>query len=280
MPDLLLYHFTPSLCSQKVRLALCEKGVPWRGRLVNIGPPMENYEPWYVRKNPRAVVPTLEHDGKIITDSARIVRYIDEHLPGPPLTPAEPERQARMTRWIDAQDRFPFRELSYGKATGLVGWQARGTDNARLRRLRRHRDANPDLAAAYEAKIAEIGPWYAAARDHAAIAAMEGRLGTLLDDMEQALGENEWLAGPDYSLADVVWTVALARAHMLGFGRLFASRPRVAAYFERVRARPSFGKAEVWDRIHIGTMARIAAPVLLPRLAVVAVIVALAVWLW
>jgi tetrachloro-p-hydroquinone reductive dehalogenase len=44
-----LFHFPPSLCSQKVRLALAEKGVVYDARLVNIGPVLENYEPWYAR---------------------------------------------------------------------------------------------------------------------------------------------------------------------------------------------------------------------------------------
>ena len=80
-----LYFFHGSLCSQKVRLALEEKNVSYTGRLVNIGPRMENYEPWYMRINPRGVVPTLDHDGHIVTDSARIVVFVDEHFDGPDL---------------------------------------------------------------------------------------------------------------------------------------------------------------------------------------------------
>ena len=38
------YHFPPSLCSQNVRLTLYEKGVEYTSKLVNVGPPMENYE--------------------------------------------------------------------------------------------------------------------------------------------------------------------------------------------------------------------------------------------
>ena len=38
MGELVLYNIPPSLCSQKVRLALVEKGVPFRNRWVNIGP--------------------------------------------------------------------------------------------------------------------------------------------------------------------------------------------------------------------------------------------------
>ena len=42
-----------SFCTQKVYLTLAEKDVTANRRMINIGPPMENYEPWYARINPR-----------------------------------------------------------------------------------------------------------------------------------------------------------------------------------------------------------------------------------
>ena len=38
MNELVLYNIPPSLCSQKVRLALVEKGVAFKNRWVDIGP--------------------------------------------------------------------------------------------------------------------------------------------------------------------------------------------------------------------------------------------------
>ncbi|MGB1278187.1 MAG: glutathione S-transferase family protein, partial [Nannocystaceae bacterium] len=80
-----LYHYPLSLCSQQVRLALAEKGVAYTSQVVDIGRACENYRPWYMRLNPKGVVPTLVHDGECFTGSARIVAYIDEHFPGPQL---------------------------------------------------------------------------------------------------------------------------------------------------------------------------------------------------
>ena len=79
-----LYQFPASLCSQKVRLALVEKGVEHRQQFVDIELRMQNYEPWYVRLNPHAVVPTLVHGDRVVTDSARIIQHIDETFGGPP----------------------------------------------------------------------------------------------------------------------------------------------------------------------------------------------------
>ena len=44
---------------QVARLALEEEGVKYRSRAMDIGSQMEHLEPWYIRINKSAVVPTL-----------------------------------------------------------------------------------------------------------------------------------------------------------------------------------------------------------------------------
>ena len=63
-----LYHHGSSVCAAKVRLVLAEKSVPWDGIYVDIlrG---DQFDPGYVKLNPKAVVPTLVHDGKVIVES-------------------------------------------------------------------------------------------------------------------------------------------------------------------------------------------------------------------
>ena len=46
---------------QVARLALEEAGVEYRSRAMDIGSQMEHLEPWYIRINKFAVVPTLIH---------------------------------------------------------------------------------------------------------------------------------------------------------------------------------------------------------------------------
>lgn len=46
---------------QVARLALEEEGVKYRSRAMDIGSQMEHLEPWYIRINKSAVVPTLIH---------------------------------------------------------------------------------------------------------------------------------------------------------------------------------------------------------------------------
>ena len=77
-----LYHHGSSVCAAKVRVALAEKSLPWQGVYVDIlrG---DQFDPAYTKLNPKAVVPTLVHDGKVIIESTVICEYLDECFPGP-----------------------------------------------------------------------------------------------------------------------------------------------------------------------------------------------------
>lgn len=266
-----LFHFWPSLCSQKVRLVLEEKGVAYEGRLVNIGPPMENYDPAYVRLNPGAVIPTLAVDGEIITDSLRIMHEIDRRFPGTALLPApgDPALE-KVERLLRLQNRFPFREHAYGTLTGLLRIATRASMRWRIRKLEKMKRAAPDLADAYDRKIADVSRWNVAMRDRAGIERLDQRAQALLDELEEALASTGFLASDRYSLADAAWTVIVSRLHMQGRQHWWANgrRPRVEAWYGRMRDRPSYRDATIWDRLHFGVMAPIIARVLLPRLTV------------
>lgn len=265
-----LYHIAPSLCSQKARLALAEKGVAYTGRVVDIGPRMQNYEPWYVRLNPAAVVPTLVHGERVVTDSARIVRYVDAMFPGPSLMPEAPAARADVDALIDRVDRVAFRTLSYGSDRaphrllhGVVGF--------RIRRLERHLRRNPDLAEAYRRKIEDVRDWRRGIVDRAQVEAAREDARRLLDEGQRRLTDGRaFLAGEDYTLADVVWTIAIARLRTLGMGAEVDARPHLRAWYARVRGRPSFEAAGVMERLDPRVVLRIAAPFLLPRLAAAA----------
>jgi glutathione S-transferase len=62
--------------------------------------------------------------------------------------------------------------------------------------------------------------------------------------MEKALAGDAWLAGPDYSLADINLMPYVARLEYLGLLDLWTSeRPRVMEWWARARARPAFRQA-------------------------------------
>jgi glutathione S-transferase len=84
------------------------------------------------------------------------------------------------------------------------------------------------------------------------------RMVLLLDEMEEALARHQWLAGNDYTLADVAFTPYLARLEHLNILGMIGERHRVADWYRRCQARPSFDDAIVkWENAdYLGLMKR------------------------
>src|SRR5216684_810759 len=89
-----LYHNINSVCAQKVRIALAEKGLQAEEHLMTLRG--DQFDPSYVKLNPNAVVPTLLHDGQTIIESSIILYYLDEAFPEKPLMPAAPLARAKV----------------------------------------------------------------------------------------------------------------------------------------------------------------------------------------
>jgi len=70
------YHNINSVCAQKVRIALAEKGLEVKEHLLTLRG--DQHEPAYRKLNPNGVVPTLVHDGRPIIESSLILYYLDD----------------------------------------------------------------------------------------------------------------------------------------------------------------------------------------------------------
>jgi glutathione S-transferase len=92
------------------------------------------------------------------------------------------------------------------------------------------------------AKLHTIGPLVkivARSRDH-----MNGHLDRLEAQLQQSRGP--WILGEAFSLADVSWVVIFERLVEGDYVHVFLDddqRPAVSAYWEALKARPSYGKA-------------------------------------
>lgn len=268
-----LYQIAPSFYSQIARLTLTEKGVVWTERMVNIGPVMENYEPWFMRLNPKGVVPVLDHDGQIVVEALQIARHVDASFPGPALTPDDAGSRTRMDQWLERFASFPVRELSYGLILATPFGRVVGHSfDLRRKVLKRHIRTAPDLAPHYQARIADIDAWQKISADPEAVTQLEQTLRNLLDALDQELARaGPWLFGEQFTLADIWATVLIARLKQFWVGKpggtVERTLPaRVAAYYERLRARTSFTTADIWEGMRAAFMVRIVAPFLVPRL--------------
>ena len=70
-------HFIGSSCSQKLRIFLNLKGIPWESHPIDL-PGNENFRPWFLGINPRGLVPVLVHDGAVHIESNDIIQYLEK----------------------------------------------------------------------------------------------------------------------------------------------------------------------------------------------------------
>ncbi|HEX6769658.1 MAG TPA: maleylacetoacetate isomerase [Candidatus Binatia bacterium] len=118
-----LYTFFRSSASYRVRIALNWKGISYEQAAIHLrrggG---EQLMPAYQALNPQGLVPALEDNGRILTQSLAIIEYLEETHPNPPLLPQNPADKAlvRSMALVIACEVHPIqnlRVLNYVKAT-------------------------------------------------------------------------------------------------------------------------------------------------------------------
>jgi maleylacetoacetate isomerase len=110
-----LHTYWRSSAAYRVRIALALKGLGYESvphHLLRDGG--EQRRPDYLATNPQGLVPALEHDGVVVTQSLAICEYLDEVFPRPPLLPADPRGRAavRAMALAVACDVHPLNNLS------------------------------------------------------------------------------------------------------------------------------------------------------------------------
>lgn len=95
MADPVLHGYFRSTASYRVRIALNWKGVAYADALHHLRRG-EQRAPAYLALNPQGLIPALEVDGAVLTQSLAICEYLDEAFPAPPLLPVDPLRRAKV----------------------------------------------------------------------------------------------------------------------------------------------------------------------------------------
>ena len=200
---LTLYFHPFSSFCQKALTALYERDVPFAPRSVDLGDPDDRA--MLSALWPMTKFPVLRDEaaGRTVAEASMIVEYLDRFGATPPLVPREPEAALDVRLWDRVFDLYV--ELPLQKVVG---------DSLRP-------EGEQDVFGVEEAK----------ANLERAYALIDGAL---------ADRGSEWICGDAFTMADCAAAPALFYARMIV---PVEKHTRLAAYYARLRARPSFARA-------------------------------------
>ena len=228
----LLYNAPQSTCSQRVRFVLNAKQLPFEEEKLDLLAG-DQLKPDYLALNPNGVVPTLDHDGNIVTDSSVIIEYLDEIAPQPEtFTPAAPVARAKMRalmRFIDEMPAAAVRVPTFNLAF-LPRFAAMSEEEflafAESKPLRK------------EFMLAMGRTGFPEKEMNAALERMRRTYERM--DLEIAASGGPWLMGKAITLADVAVMPAVVRMADLGLDTMWKDMPRIVRWFAQIRAHPAF----------------------------------------
>ncbi len=232
------------------RLALEEKGVEYRRQTVDIIDKAEQFEPWYTALNPRAVVPTLVVGGTVVTDTVRIVGYVDDQFDGPALTPSAEQAADRMRQMMADIMGLHYGVLLYCRTLAPGGTSP--TIVARGRFLRQQLEDHPERADVLEKRIAGNERLQRILADAEETDRHVGEAEVLVGRMNAALDDHDFISADYFTLADAFAAAALARFRLHGFENWWTGsrNGNIGPYYERLRVRPSWHRADIVDSGH------------------------------
>jgi glutathione S-transferase len=187
----------------KVLWGLGELGLPFE-RLDVGGAFGKTDTPEYRAINPTGLVPTLQEGDFTLWESNAILRYLGQvHAAGSALWPAEPHRRANIDRWMDAQQTLLNRPMS----TVFWGLVRTAADK----------------------------------RDLKAIAAAIEETARAWRMIEARLGDQDYIAGADFTLCDIPWGVHAHRWFGMDYqGLVRPEMPALLAWYGRLCQRAPY----------------------------------------
>lgn len=198
-------YFNPlSPYTHKVLFFLEEAGIPYKSHLVELGKPEGRAT--LDRLNPLGAVPTIEHDGFVLSESNAILRYAAQKFGKTSFYPENLEDRARVDQMMD------FTTLHVARWMLSLAWNLAMA---------------PKLGRPVSQKSIDD------ARDS---------LVTSLPRLERHLMGGTFLNGPSLSIADCAMA-PFAASHKLT-GLSFGDFPSIQGYFNRLGERPAWKKTQ------------------------------------
>ena len=206
-----LYDFELAPNAQRVRVFLAEKGLEVPTEQLNVRDDDQFVEP-FTSMNPFHCVPFLElDDGKVIAESMSICRYLEELHPEPPLFGRTAEERAVIDMWLRRFELDAFIPMLHAVRNHVPMFAGRVVPGTRT--------DLPQLP----------------------VMVTRGKemMEVFLTRVEPHMAQNEFIAGPDFTIADITgfFTVRMTNALEMD---LSTSYPAVTAWFAKVSQRPAF----------------------------------------
>ena len=206
-----LYESTSSPNARRVRIFLAEKDICVTRVPVDLAA-KEQFSEAYAKINPRRVVPTLVlEDGTAIGEVPAIFRYLEEAYPNTPLLGTSPKGKALVTMWerrMELEGFAAVMETVRNRAPGLKGRAISGPH------------AYEQIPALVERGRRRVADFYA--------------------DLELRLNEAPFVAGDDFSAADITAVVTVDFATKALEMAIPDANVATRRWYETVAARPSF----------------------------------------
>jgi glutathione S-transferase len=161
-------------------------------------------DPAFQALNPLSVVPVIDDDGFILSESNTIARYLAARHGRADLLPADPQGRATVERWMD--------------------WQSQEFNNSYRAAVLSNVFRLP-VPGGQEALDASLADW---PKQLAIVEHQLGRTGA-------------YIAGPTFTLADVAIGLAINRWFMTPTGEK-PKFPAISAYYDRLAERPAYQK--------------------------------------
>jgi glutathione S-transferase len=233
-----LYHNINSVCAQKVRIALYEKDRGFKEHLLTLQG--DQNDPTYMKLNPNGVVPTLVHDGNVITESSLILYYLDEAFLDPPLMPKAPVARHRARLYNKLIDEYVHNSCTI--LTFATAFRPRFLKMKREDWLAEINKAPLKRRAEYKRSVIEHG------LDSEFVVDAVHQHQKLISWMTEDLQRGPYLTGDAFSNADCAVIPYILRLELLKLDGLWNARPSIADWWQRVQKRPSV-KATIFERM-------------------------------
>lgn len=234
------YHAEPLANSLKSMLPLKEKGLAYESIYVDLHK-FEQHSDWFVAINPEGQVPVLDHDGAIITHTTVINEYLEDVFPDDqpasgPLRPRDPVGAAQMRYWNKFVDEHVMNYVSMHGWHRLVRVIASSIEDGRFEQLMSHVPL-PDQRKKWTTARSGFAQ---KDLDHAT-----DKIVYALDKIEAHLGENAYLAGDSYTLADINFYshCGLMVDRMFPDLKVNETRPNIVRWRDAISARPAVQEA-------------------------------------